>query len=79
MGDIVPFPKRPVIFSEGARSRIAPKLTDLTTSPDVVLDRVEDAMCAELVLVTREFASAAAEKLGHWLTETVFGGKPRRA
>lgn len=78
MGDVVQFPKRPAVFSQGMKDRMAPKIADLTEKPSEVIDRVEDAVCAELVSVTREFAAAAAERIGNRLASLVFGEKPRR-
>lgn len=72
MGDVVQFPKRAAIFSESMRSRIVANLPDLTDKPGEVVDRVESEICTELVSVTREFASAAAESLGNWIADKVF-------
>jgi hypothetical protein len=71
--NVIEFPKKNVaIFNQRQRERLVTSIKDLTPTPEVAVERIEQDLCAQIVETVREGASLVGEKVAQRLAKLLF-------
>lgn len=73
VNNILQFPKKnPAVFNQRQRERLITSIKDLTPTPEVAVERIEQDLCAQVVETVREGASIVGERVAQKLAKLLF-------
>lgn len=64
MDNVIKFPNKQPIFNQELRQKLEDGVKEFTEKPEETVTRVEQVICAWIVLGVRRFAESMGKKLG---------------